>query len=778
MTSRDAPSNRADTPSRGERLLIGRWCVDPQLDEIRAGDTVIKLEPRKMQLLVALARRPGELVTTDELFETVWTNMVVTQSSVYQSIAQLRKTLGDHSERPSYIATVPRKGYRLVAPVSALQPAAAAVAQPAAVSAGAPIPQAAAVPPRRMAWSRRAWVATAAASGAAAAAIGVMWWHGRESTPSGPVRLAVLPFGDLSEPPQAALAAGVTDDLQATLERVAGLSVSARSSSLILIAQGEHATAIAQRLGASHFVRGTVRRAAGRLSVAAELVAADSGSSLWSGSFEHAEGDVAELPALVARKIVQALRLTPASQVAALPSTREFAALEAYFSGMQQLRMASAESVRTARDHFIRATELDAGFARAYAGLALAWMAGHDFEGLPLRQVVRYAQPVIDQALALDPDSANAHAVQGYIFVSTLRLADAETHLQRALALNPNYASAQFWRGMAAAFDGRPLDAIPMYTVAGQLDPMNFLVHLLMGHANLDVGQYQVARADIGRARELAPRHPNGARSLGALAYAEGNLAEAVIRYREASELNPKRYDIQRELGWLCLDLGLHAEAAQAFERAIANAPTLPFLIAESGLRARAANDDAALQQTMRRLEQFEPKPLPTGAQAGLAWLHLLRGDAIVADRLADEVAGRIVADPLTLAGPWETFLGQSIHVDLAATFAAAGRHEAVEPLLADVWSGLDRLERNRLAWHSLPFLKARIAALRGDTAAAIALLERAVARGFRRGWWLAIDPAMVAVRASPQGAALTDLVARIEVDVRAQRDRVPPAIR
>jgi len=100
------------------RLQIGDWLVDPSLDEVHRGETRIKLEPRKMQLLVALAQRPGELVTTEELLETVWAGAVVTQSSLYQSIAQLRRTLGDETESPTFIATIPRKGYRLIAPVA------------------------------------------------------------------------------------------------------------------------------------------------------------------------------------------------------------------------------------------------------------------------------------------------------------------------------------------------------------------------------------------------------------------------------------------------------------------------------------------------------------------------------------------------------------------------------------------------------------------------------------------------------------------------------------
>lgn len=758
------PGPRADRDAGP--LVIGRWIADPQLDELRSGDTVVKLEPRKMQLLMALARRPGELVTTEELFDAVWKDVVVTQSSVYQSIAQLRKTLGDQSDHPSYIATVPRKGYRLVAPVSRHEAGA-----PTAPPVERALPSPAFEPQRRrLSWTRRAWIASAALSGAALVAAGVTWWRRGDRAPTQPLRIAVLPFTDLSEPPNAAFAAGMTDELQAALERVAGLHVSARSSSLILTAQGQHATAIGQRLGASHLVRGVVRRKAGRVVIGAELIVQDSGSTVWNGTLERAERESANLPPELTRAIVAALNLPPAPIGSGAPAARDFAALEWYFAGTWHLRLATPESVRTARDYFQRATEQDPEFARAYAGLALAWMAGHDFEGLPLRAVVRYAQPLVDKALALDADSATAHAVQGYVFLSTLRLADAETHLQRALQLNPNYAAAQFWRGMAAALDGRPLDAIPMYARAGQLDPINFLVHLLLGHANLDIGQYQAARADIGRARDLAPTHPNVARSLGAVAYAEGSVAEAVQRYREAAELNPKRYDIQRELAWLCLDAELHVEAGSAFERAIDNAPTLPFLIGERALVHVASGDRTALAAAIRRLERYEPKPLPTGAQAGLAWLHLLRGEASAAFELADAVAGRIAADPVTLAGPWETFLGQSIHVHLAAIYVAAGKRKQAEPFLADVWRDLDRLEDNRVAWHSIPFLKARILALRGEGDAALTQLERAAAKGFRRGWWLPLDPALEALRREARLAALTRQLA---IEATASRERL-----
>src|SRR6185436_5116724 len=100
-----------------KRFRLGEWQVDSTLDEIRTGERVVKLEPRTMRLLCVLAERPGEVWSADELLARVWPGVMVTQSSVYQAIAQLRRELGDDGDEARYIATVPRRGYRLVAAV-------------------------------------------------------------------------------------------------------------------------------------------------------------------------------------------------------------------------------------------------------------------------------------------------------------------------------------------------------------------------------------------------------------------------------------------------------------------------------------------------------------------------------------------------------------------------------------------------------------------------------------------------------------------------------------
>ena len=99
-------------------VLIGDWLVDPRDDSVVRGNERVKLEPRTMRLLMRLAQTPGEVVSQDELLESVWTGVVVGTASVYQSMSQLRKVLGDTDDPPRYIETVARKGYRLVAKVS------------------------------------------------------------------------------------------------------------------------------------------------------------------------------------------------------------------------------------------------------------------------------------------------------------------------------------------------------------------------------------------------------------------------------------------------------------------------------------------------------------------------------------------------------------------------------------------------------------------------------------------------------------------------------------
>src|SRR6516165_6674109 len=105
-------------PDDSRILRIGEWRVDPDLDELSREGQTIRLEPRPMRLLLYLAAHAGRVVDVQQLLDEVWPNVIVTHGSVYQAIAQLRRILGDESEHPKYIENLPRRGYRLIAPVA------------------------------------------------------------------------------------------------------------------------------------------------------------------------------------------------------------------------------------------------------------------------------------------------------------------------------------------------------------------------------------------------------------------------------------------------------------------------------------------------------------------------------------------------------------------------------------------------------------------------------------------------------------------------------------
>ena len=104
-------------PDESSVLRIGDWRVDPEVDELSREGQTVRVEPRTMQLLLYLAAHAGRVVAVKQLLDEVWSNVVVTQGSVYQAVAQLRRILGDDGEHPSYIENLPRRGYRLIAPV-------------------------------------------------------------------------------------------------------------------------------------------------------------------------------------------------------------------------------------------------------------------------------------------------------------------------------------------------------------------------------------------------------------------------------------------------------------------------------------------------------------------------------------------------------------------------------------------------------------------------------------------------------------------------------------
>ena len=262
-------------------LRIGEWFVNPASSEIsREGETT-RIDFRTMRLLLCLAEHAGEVVSIDDLLNTVWPEVSVSSDSVYQAVASLRRQLGDDSRQPTYIETIPRLGYRMVAKVSAWRDESDPVAanHPTSTHAG----------PR---WR---WL-VAIAAGVALAYILFFLFRGKGANQSASTviaaqsqkSIAVLPLLDLTEGmKEEEFADGMTEELIDKLSKIPGLRVPSPTSSFYYKGKQIPVADIAKNLGVVYVLDGSVRKSGNRLRVAARLIRADSGYVIWSETYDR-----------------------------------------------------------------------------------------------------------------------------------------------------------------------------------------------------------------------------------------------------------------------------------------------------------------------------------------------------------------------------------------------------------------------------------------------------------------------------------------------------------
>jgi len=755
-------------------LRIGRWRVDPRADEIEADGEVLKLEPLKMRLLLALAARPGEVVLTQELLDTVWAGLVVTPASVYQGIAQLRRVLGDEgADGERYIDTVPRKGYRLVAPVQPWMPsppsepvAAPPPGLPDSSDPSAPSAPATSITPVRAAADRRRWLLAGALGVGAAALAGWGAWRGW-SGPALPVRIAVLPFSDRSAgSAEPALSLGLALDVIHALERFPDVDVVAGESVLALGQGAGQAAEAVRRLQVGFLLQGDLDRVGATVRVAVRLLAWPGERVYWHRQFQRTIETVSLLPQAIAAEAAEALHLpVPAPGTAASAGPSE--AYEFYVLGQDAWRPKTPEAFAKARDYYQRGIEIDPGFARNYIGLGWTWLGQmSNGGGIDWREAFARATPLFDKALRLEPDSAEAMTAQGVLHSQAGRYDEARRLFGEALRRNPGYAQAHHSFGVAEFDDGWPLRALPHFRRAAELNPLSLSPVERLGLASVTAGRLDEADAAYRRAVELEPRHPNGHWGLGIAAYARGALDQAVRHYREALSREPRRPFLWGELAWLCLDLGLVDEAAEAFGRQTALLP-----------RSRWPRTDASFAWLARSSrgevpDELSIATLPATEEGTAIDVMLVRAMAGLPldEAYLERALAAVAAQSGSLDQPlWFLFQGHCTLLDLAAVYGALGREDRARPWLERAGQQLDRYERQGNVWHALAFHRARWLAMRGQHASALDALEAAARSGSRRGWWWRLDPALAGLRDAPRFRAVLAAADAVQQQQRAR---------
>jgi transcriptional activator of cad operon len=300
-------------------LRIGDWSVNPASSQISRGEDTIRVEARTMRLLLCLAENAGQVVSIDDLLRKVWSGVIVTPDSVYQAVASLRRLLGDDPKQPTYIATVPRLGYRMVANVDARNVDAqmnGLAAAPDRVSGEDPGPRREPAP--KPGAKPRTFLILAGALLFVGCLI-VFLLVGRNlgvhatvisaGAARDPKTIAVLPFLDLTDGmKEEVFADGMTEELIDKLSQVRGLRVPAPTSSFYFKGKRFTVADVAKSLGVAYVLDGSVRKSGAMLRVAARLIRADDGYVIWSETYDRPLDDKLMVQDDIAGEVTKALR--------------------------------------------------------------------------------------------------------------------------------------------------------------------------------------------------------------------------------------------------------------------------------------------------------------------------------------------------------------------------------------------------------------------------------------------------------------------------------------
>lgn len=459
---------------------VGEWLVEPSLDRVSRGDEVRGLRPQVMELLVYLAERPGEVVSTDQLLEDLWDGRVVTEGSVYNCVSELRVALTSQGVEDPAVETIPKKGYRLVAPVGAVEP------------------QAAAAP--------RQWLLIAATA-LVVIGIGVLAFvlPGGRAAGDPITSIAVLPLDNNSSTPAADqyIADGMTDVVVGRLGRIQNLLVISRTTMEQLKARNLTVPEMATELGIDAIIEGSVMTTAdAQVRVTLQLIDGRTDGHLWSRDYVRNVDDIIQLQDEVANTAaaeIFARLASPAGQaeleMARRPPTSNADAYRAYLKARYRFSQFGEENFRAALRHYDEAISLDPQFALAYASRAEACSQ----PAIIMNRIRTLDDCYYDALRATELDDTRP---EGFAALGMIQLLRWEWHeggrtLDRAVELNPNSVMARQWRMMFYRISYRFEEALEEIRYAEERDPLNLFVRTMVGWPLYDMRRFDEALAQI-----------------------------------------------------------------------------------------------------------------------------------------------------------------------------------------------------------------------------------------------------------------------------------------
>ncbi len=579
--------------SPSERYAFGDFVLERSQQRVLRGDgTPLNLTPRLFSALLLFVERPGDLLDKDALMLALWPGLVVEENNLSQVISGLRRALGDDAQGSRYVQTVPRRGFRFIAPVTVLpddgrvERAAGSDATPLKVpdrslseEEGASerrLAEAQPVDPR----TKRRSLGRALAGAAAAIVAGGAWWWLVPRVSSGKASsvrstLAVLPFKPLvAEGRDELLEVGMADSLIARLSTLPGLVVRSVGSVRRYAGPDQDPMRAARELDVAWIVDGSLQRRDGQLRITARLLSSSDGAAAWSGSFSEKASAVFDMQDAISERIARVLapQLAPGNNartpLTATGATRDADAYQLYLAARQHAQGIGSAGLRKSVELYNKAIEIDPGYALAYAGLVESYRRMIFGADTPPIEAFEPAKVAAQRALQLAPALAEAHAGQAWIrFWYDFDWQGAERQFRDAVALNPNVVEAHFGLGLLLLTLDRADEGYAHIRRARELDPMSLILNTLEAGFMLDRGQREEAVARLNRALEIHPDFWVAHLTQAGFHFADNQPELALEAARRADTLADGSTQAAALLGVMLARLGRRDEAAAVLTR-------------------------------------------------------------------------------------------------------------------------------------------------------------------------------------------------------------------
>ncbi len=507
---------------------FGRFTLVPSEKRILCDGKMVPLPPKVFDTLVLLVENQGRLIQKEEV-------------ALVHNVSQLRKALGDPAEDPKFIETVPKRGYRFIAPVREPGEPAPRAASPA----GSGVPPSAV---RHAQWSRPTILAMFAAVLVLVAGVAAYVYLPRTGQRAAGVlpaihSLAVLPLENLSgDKEQEYFADGMTDEVITELGKVGALRVISRTSVMQYKGTRKPLSDIAPKLNVDAVVEGTILRSGNRVRITAQLIEASSDRHLWARSYERDLKDVLALQDEVARDIAEQIRikLTPKERTLLTEAHAiDPEAHDAYLRGRYWWSKRDAEGEWKGLDYFQRAVAKDPDYALAYVGVADSFVVLGHHGHLPPQEALPKAKEAAMKALELDPSLAEAHTSLAIVKQSyDWDWSGAEREFKEAIALNPNYATAHHWYSHYLVAMGRLDEALNELERARDLDPFSIPINDFLGMTLYYARRYDDAVRQFRRGLEMHPDRVEFHEGIANIYEQKKMFAEAFGEHQQVLSLN------------------------------------------------------------------------------------------------------------------------------------------------------------------------------------------------------------------------------------------------